>query len=388
MKRIPSVIAAGATTGTPAWLATQNDRAAFRLLLTHGPLSRSQLGELSGMSKPTAGQMIARLERAGLIGPAGEVTGARGPNATSYGVRTDSLTGVAISMLEERIEAVLVDSTGTGHPVAVLVTGTDRTPAGDVTAAVVAACAAAGVGRDSVSLVVIGVQAAFDSASDRLSFTDTLPGWPAQGARAAIEEATGLAVIIENDVNLATLAEGAASGLVDFAYLWLGEGLGAGLDAGGHLQRGATGSAGEIGYLEVPRSALAIDPEALDFTDLVGRPGLTALLGCDTYGEAIAALPGNGRALESLADRIALLVDILAAVADPSKVVLGGPTALAGAERLAALVQARVALRRDLPVLPARAGARPVLLGARRLLVESIRERLEDAIVASAGKEE
>ncbi len=388
MKRIPSVIAAGATTGTPAWLATQNDRAAFRLLLTHGPLSRSQLGELSGMSKPTAGQMIARLERAGLIGPAGEVTGARGPNATSYGVRTDSLTGVAISMLEERIEAVLVDSTGTGHPVAVLVTGTDRTPAGDVTAAVVAACAAAGVGRDSVSLVVIGVQAAFDSASDRLSFTDTLPGWPAQGARAAIEEATGLAVIIENDVNLATLAEGAASGLVDFAYLWLGEGLGAGLDAGGHLQRGATGSAGEIGYLEVPRSALAIDPEALDFTDLVGRPGLTALLGCDTYAEAIAALPGNGRALESLADRIALLVDILAAVADPSKVVLGGPTALAGAERLAALVQARVALRRDLPVLPARAGARPVLLGARRLLVESIRERLEDAIVASAGKEE
>lgn len=388
MKRIPSVIAAGATTGTPAWLATQNDRAAFRLLLTHGPLSRSQLGELSGMSKPTAGQMIARLERAGLIGPAGEVTGARGPNATSYGVRTDSLTGVAISMLEERIEAVLVDPTGTGHPVAVLVTGTDRTPAGDVTAAVVAACAAAGVGRDSVSLVVIGVQAAFDSASDRLSFTDTLPGWPAQGARAAIEEATGLAVIIENDVNLATLAEGAASGLVDFAYLWLGEGLGAGLDAGGHLQRGATGSAGEIGYLEVPRSALAIDPEALDFTDLVGRPGLTALLGCDTYAEAIAALPGNGRALESLADRIALLVDILAAVADPSKVVLGGPTALAGAERLAALVQARVALRRDLPVLPARAGARPVLLGARRLLVESIRERLEDAIVASAGKEE
>jgi predicted NBD/HSP70 family sugar kinase len=376
------------TMGTPAWLATQNDRAAFRLLLTHGPLSRSQLGELSGMSKPTAGQMIARLERAGLISPAGEVTGARGPNATSYGVRTDSLTGVAISMLEEGIEAVLVDPTDAVHPVTTLPTGTDRTPVGDVTAAVVAACAAAGVRRDSVSLVVIGVQAGFDSATDRLSFTDTLPGWPEQGARAAIEGATGLAVIIENDVNLATLAEGAATGLVDFAYLWLGEGLGAGLDAGGHLQRGATGSAGEIGYLEVPRSALAIDPAALDFTDLVGWPGMTALLGCATYAEALAALPGNDTALESLADRIALLVDTLAAVADPAQVVLGGPTALVGAERLAALVQARVALRRELPVLAARAGSDPVLLGARRLLVESIRERLEDAIVASAGKED
>ena len=64
--------------GTPAWLATQNDRTAFRLLLEHGPLSRSQLGELSGASRPTAGQMIARLERAGLIAPAGQTSGARG----------------------------------------------------------------------------------------------------------------------------------------------------------------------------------------------------------------------------------------------------------------------------------------------------------------------
>ncbi|PZQ51055.1 MAG: hypothetical protein DI570_25065, partial [Phenylobacterium zucineum] len=84
--------------GTPAWLASQNDRTAFRLLLEHGPLSRSQLGELSGASKPTAGQMIARLERTGLIGPVGQVSGARGPNATTYGVRTDSRTGVAVSI--------------------------------------------------------------------------------------------------------------------------------------------------------------------------------------------------------------------------------------------------------------------------------------------------
>ena len=53
--------------GTPAWLATQNDRTAFRLLLEHGPLSRSQLGELSGASRPTAGQMIAREPRAELL---------------------------------------------------------------------------------------------------------------------------------------------------------------------------------------------------------------------------------------------------------------------------------------------------------------------------------
>ena len=39
--------------GTSAWLRAHNDRTAFRLILEHGPLTRTQLGELSGMSKPT-----------------------------------------------------------------------------------------------------------------------------------------------------------------------------------------------------------------------------------------------------------------------------------------------------------------------------------------------
>jgi predicted NBD/HSP70 family sugar kinase len=376
-------------TGTPAWLATQNDRTAFRLLLAHGPLSRSQLGELSGMSKPTAGQMILRLERAGLIGPAGEVSGARGPNATAYGVRTDSLTGVAVSMLEDRIEAVLVDPTDAEHPVVVLPTTTAvRSPARDVTRAVKAACRAAGVDRNSVSIVAIGVQAAFDDGADRLSLTDSLPGWPERGARAQIEKATGLRVILENDVNLATMAEGAATGAEDFAYLWLGVGLGVGLTTESGLRRGASGSAGEIGYLEVPRSAAAMDPEAADFTDLLGEPAMMKLLNAPDLPAALAGLPGDPDALDALAARIALLLELLVAVADPALVVLGGPTGMAGGSALADLVQALLADRGGLPVRTGQAGAHPVLLGARRLLVASIRDDLEDAIVASLTKED
>ena len=375
--------------GTPAWLATQNDRTAFRLLLAHGPLSRSQLGELSGMSKPTAGQMILRLERAGLIGPAGEVSGSRGPNATAYGVRTDSLTGVAISMLEDRIEAVLVDPTDAEHPVVVLPTAVGgRSPARDVSRAVKAACRASGVDRDSVSIVAIGVQAAFDDGDDRLSLTDSLPGWPERGARGRIEKATGLRVILENDVNLATMAEAAATGAEDFAYLWLGVGLGAGLATGDGMRRGASGSAGEIGYLEVPRSAGAMDPEAIDFTDLLGEPAMMKLLDAPDLSAALARLCDDTAALEALADRIALLLETLVAVADPALVVLGGPTGMAGGTTLADLVQARLAERSGLPVRTGTAGTHPVLLGARRLLVASIRNDLEDAIVASLSKED
>lgn len=380
--------------GTPAWLATQNDRTAFRLLLAHGPLSRSQLGELSGASKPTAGQMIARLERVGLIGPVGEVSGSRGPNAVAYGVRQDSLTGVAISILADRIEAVVVDPTDADHPVVELATaGMARSPAGDVVAAVRAACLAAGVPRESVSAVAVGVQAAFDDAEDELAFTDTLPGWPQSGSRHQIELATGLSAILENDVNLATMAERAA-GMIesDFAYLWLGHGIGAGVDIGGTVQRGAFGGAGELGYLEVPRSAAAMDPDATDFTDLLGGPAVVALLsgipddGLDT---ALQRLPGNEPALAALAERVALLLQPLVAVLDPLCVVLGGPTGQAGGDRLADLVAELVNTpeRNPRAIRPTRvqgpaSGTGPVLLGARRLLVGTLRERLEEAITA------
>ena len=67
------------TPGTPRLLRALNDRSALNLLLEHGPLTRTRLGELSGLSKPTASQLLGRLEAAGLVEPAGTLAGAPGP---------------------------------------------------------------------------------------------------------------------------------------------------------------------------------------------------------------------------------------------------------------------------------------------------------------------
>ncbi len=381
--------------GTPTWLRAHNDRTAFRLLLEHGPLSRSRLGQLSGLSKPTAGQMIQRLERVGLIEAVGETSKSRGPNATVYGVRRDSMTGVAVSILADAIEAVVTDPTDAEHPVVVLPTaGLDRSPESDVTAAIDAACRAAGIPRTSVSVVVVGVQAAVDADVDEVSLTDTLPGWPLVGARARIEEATGTTVILENDVNLASVAErnhGTAADAESFAYLWMGWGVGVGVDVAGVVQRGASGSAGEIGYLSVPRAALAYAPEANDFTDLLGSAGVIQLLGGtsdDTVETALTRLPGRPELLGALADRVTVAVRMIEALLDPGLVVLGGQTGIAGGDALAALVQERLdrerpETRRTRRVLEVRTSGVPtqsILRGARRLLTAHIRDRLEETI--------
>ena len=55
--------------GTPSLLRAINDRAALELLLERGPLTRAQLGELTGLSKVTASQLVERLEERQLVVP-------------------------------------------------------------------------------------------------------------------------------------------------------------------------------------------------------------------------------------------------------------------------------------------------------------------------------
>lgn len=372
--------------GTPSWLRSRNDREALRLFLEHGPLTRSRLGELTGMSKPTATQIIGRLARAELLYPAGEVSSNRGPNAQSWGVRGDRITGVAVHMLADIIQAVLVDATDADYPlIDIAAEGEERSPEQDIARAIRAACAAADVDVSTVEVVTVGVQAAVSRDHDRLSLTDSLPGWPSVGARARIQERLGVEVTLENDVNLATMAEralGVAQDAESFALLWVGVGLGVGVDLGGSIHRGAHGSAGEVGYLAVATEAG--EPAAVT-TDLIGADVILDVLGAPAgadYPAGVRGLATNEQALELVAQRVSLTIEPVLAVLDPEMVVLGGPTSLAGGQRLAELVsEYSKNPERPAPVVRlSTTGDRSVLVGARRLLVEQIRSRLEDRI--------
>ncbi|WP_460369760.1 ROK family transcriptional regulator, partial [Actinocorallia lasiicapitis] len=243
--------------GTPALLRAINDRAALKALLEHGPLTRPELGDLTGLSKPTASQLLQRLRDAGLVVLEGRRGGNLGRTAEEYGINPRAAFVCGLDITPNRIEAVVSDLIGG-------IAGEFRLPTPsrsggkaveEVKAAVDGACSAAGITSAELSRVVVGVQGAVDPATGRLGYSRHLPGWQIPDLVGALKKALNTQVEVENDVNLVALAEqahGAAHGHEDFVVLWVGAGIGMALVMGGRLHRGASGGAGEVGYMPVP----------------------------------------------------------------------------------------------------------------------------------------
>ncbi|MFI1201951.1 ROK family transcriptional regulator [Streptomyces sp. NPDC020883] len=375
-----------------------NDRAALDLLVSQGPLTRTQIGELTGLSKPTASQLLARLTAAGLVRTTGNVTGRPGPNAQLYEVNPAAAHVAALAVDQLGITAAVADLTGRVLGEERIGTGPGPEGATAQTARLVAravdgALAEAGLTREQLHRAVIGTPGALDPQTGLLRYAPHLPGWQSRTLKEELAEALGVPVVIENDVNLAAVAEqhdGAAQDFDDFVLVWVDEGVGAAIVLDGRLLRGATGGAGEIGYMPLPGARLARDgdrsaarPDAGGgFQQLVGTPSVLALARASgapevrTVAEALARDDVRAEVARRLATGLAAVV----AVVDPRLVVLSGEVPQAGGEALRALVEAEftgLALPRPEIRISDIAGD-PILTGALRTALAETRDAVFD----------
>jgi predicted NBD/HSP70 family sugar kinase len=378
--------------GTPRLLRAINDRSALELLLAEGPLTRAKLGELTGLSKVTASALVSRLRERGLVEVIGTQSAGRGPSADLYAVRAGCSHGVGIHMGPQEVVAAVADVTGSVCGRMTLPVSDVDDPVRLVGAAVRAVTSQAGITVADVADVVIGTPGVVDPVTGDVGYVFDLPRWH-RGLRDALREDLGCAVTIENDVNLAAMAErtvGAARDVEDFVLFWVGRGVGLAVVVGGRLHRGATGAAGEIGYLPVPGVPLPAgdsEPDRRAFQRLVGASAVTALAAAhgvvadDAAGAVRAALAAGSpaqRFLDELADRLAVGVAAICAVLDPALVVLAGEIGAAGGGPLCDLVTRSMApIVQFKPVLvPTGVQDGPVLRGALLNAVDQARETI------------
>jgi len=376
-----------------------NDRAALDLLLGGEMLTRSQISEYTGVSKVTVSQMLTRLEERGLVAIAGEQAGGRGPNAALYSVVPSSAYVAGLYVDFDLVSAAVADVTGrrvaevSGNP-----NGGDD-PVELVRGTIERACARAGIEVTRLSALVIGSPGVVDPRTGDPRLAVNLPAWH-EGALDALKDAWHKPVVIENDVNLAAMAEradGAAAGADDFVLVWLGVGLGLATILGGQLHRGTAGAAGEIGYLPVHGAPLHTDlrhPASGGFQSLAGGNvvrelaaghGFTAPTPAEAVRAAVSAADRSDGTndpaeafLGELAHRVAVGVASVCVVLDPGLVVLGGEVGRAGGTALADRVAAAVAsIWPSRPrVVPTAVPGEPVLRGAMLAAVAQARSAL------------
>ncbi|MBD0711426.1 MULTISPECIES: ROK family transcriptional regulator [unclassified Streptomyces] len=389
---------------SPSTARAINDRFALRLLQDEGPLTASQLKILTGLSRPTVADLVERLQCSGLVHVVGE-SGAerRGPNARLYGLVADRAHLAALDVRTRSVSVTVADLLGTTLAEASVPVGDDHGTGAAVEKAVaLLERTVEEAGADRLHSVAVGAPGLIDPATGELRDSSGLPAWHRRLVRVLQERLTARGahgnghvpaadghgrtpgadgqgrtptggpdrdralsarVLVENETNLAAVAElreGAARGREDFVLLWLGQGVGAAVVLGGRLRRGASGGAGEIGFLPVPGTSGLPSATGCDggFHELACAAAVDTLAVAHGLDPAEALASGHGPFLDALAHRLAVGAAAVVSVVDPGCLVLAGETGHAGGTELAARVEAELAA-----LSPLRTEVRPTTLG-------------------------
>lgn len=194
---------------------------------------------------------------------------------------------------------------------------------------------AASSGRGLADIAAIAIGGAGAVGSDgKFVLAPNIPGLADHDLVGAVGSATGVPVLLENDVNIAALAELRDGQTGDFCFVSLGTGVGMGLVVNGRLVRGARGAAGEIGFLPIGKDPLKIANQRRGaFEEVVAAETVS-----DRYRAATGfaettprvfelATEGDAMAIEAVEDyarAVAHGLSAVVAVLDPAEIILGG----------------------------------------------------------------
>jgi predicted NBD/HSP70 family sugar kinase len=311
-------------------MRTLNEQLLLERIRRTGPVSRSELASVSGLSKPTVGLALASLERDALVQPAGRRAGTRGRSAALYEIRRDAGFVLGLDVGRRFVRGAVADLGGT---VRARESRPARSSSGLARVRELATLAdellqQAGVDGDGRLLqTVVGSPGIVDPGGRALQLAPNLPGWERPAVLQNLRRLLGSETAIENDVDAAAVAErdhGHGRDVSTFAFVSVGTGIGMGLILDGKLHRGAHGAAGEIAFLPLADGAMETAVSSAAVVRAARKSG-ARLRSAHTVFAAAAA--GDARARAVVSEEAAVVARALAAivaVVDPELIVLGG----------------------------------------------------------------
>ena len=342
-----------------------NRNLVLNLIKSRGPISRTEIARLSGLSQAAVSSIVGSLIEQGLVHEmgAGESTGGRKPLLLRINDQAGFIVGVKLT--EQAITSALTDLDAN---VVCLQTfplqgQRDLQAVQDaIVAAVETTIARSGVDPARVLGVGLGMAGVVDGEVGVCRYSPFF-GWRDAPIAPSIAQRLGIPVYLENDVNTLTIAEqwfGYGHDVDHFVVITVGRGIGARIVVNGQFYRGTIGGAGELGHIPLVENgppcdcgkqgcleALASDPAIVRQARTAiarGEPTMLADMEPVTLDAVVAAAEAGdelARRLLAASGRwlgigIAILVNIL----NPQLVIVSGEGVRAGEWRFGPMREA------------------------------------------------
>ncbi|MET4590943.1 ROK family protein [Arthrobacter sp. 754] len=365
----------------------------FQLLRDGQARTRAELAMTTGLARSTVAARIDALLLSGLVGPAGEANSSGGRPPSRFAFNPAARTVLAVDVGATHVIVAVTDLSGRVLAEQRLVQDVAAGPEAVLDRVVsegLAVLAKAGRTAGHLAGVGIGLPGPVEHNTGRPVKPPIMPGWDGFDVVRYVQRSLPVPVLVDNDVNIMALGERTAHWPAheNFLFIKVATGIGAGIISSGELQRGANGTAGDLGHVRVPRGddvlcrcgnygcleALASGPAVAAELE---RQGVPARKGSDVLrlvGEgnlqAVQALRQAGR---DLGDVLATVVNLL----NPSVIVIGGSLGQAGEHLMAGARE--VVYRRSLPLATTHlrialsmAGDQAAIIGASQMVTQYV----------------
>ncbi|WP_442858174.1 ROK family protein [Arthrobacter sp. SLBN-100] len=306
--------------------------------------------------------------------PSARVVAAGDIGATHATVAVTDLAGTILAKAREQIqiadgpESVLDRLTET---ISSLLSKLDRTP-------------------EDLIAVGIGLPGPVEHSTGKPSQPPIMPGWNGFDVPHYVQRTFDVAVLVDNDVNIMALGERAVGWpeTENMLFLKVATGIGSGIISSGKLQRGADGTAGDVGHIAINRaSGIVCRCGNIGCLEAIaGRPAVARSLraaGVDVpHDSEVMALVRQGNLLASQVMRqagrdIGEVMNMCVSLLNPSVIVIGGSMAEAGEQLIAGMREAVYAratplATQNLAIVPARTGADAGITGAAIMALDHV----------------
>ena len=228
----------------------------FQLFRDGQPHTKAELAELTGLARSTISLRLDPLIELGVIAPAAENTSTGGRPSTQLVLNERAFVVAGVDFGASHAVASLADFSG--KILASIETKRQISDGPEVCLRWMIAelkhlLAGQGIAEENLLAIGIGLPGPVEHSTGKPASPPIMMGWDAFDVPARVNQDFNAKVLVDNDVNVMALGERYASypDVDHLIFLKAATGIGSGIISGGQLQRGAQGTAGDIGHVRV-----------------------------------------------------------------------------------------------------------------------------------------